>query len=59
MMVELTALERDILITLVSRELAELGPEIHHTRTREYREELKGQRHMLEQLLDRLRPAGP
>jgi hypothetical protein len=57
MMLELTANERDILVSLVSRELAEIGPEIHHTRTREYREELKVQRQVMEQLLDHLRPA--
>ncbi len=54
MNIELTPEERDILGTLVSREVADLGPEIHHTRTRNYRDQLKRQKRVLERLLERL-----
>ncbi len=58
MLIELTAQEREVLETLVARELAELGPEIHHTRARDYREELKTRRRVLEDLLARLSRPG-
>ncbi len=54
MIVELTAEERDILRSLISREIADLGPEIRHTDHSDYRDELKAEKRMLRHLLDRL-----
>jgi len=55
MIVELTAEERDILRTLIAREVEELGPEIRHTDHCSYRDELKAEKRMLRHLLDRLK----
>ncbi len=54
MLLEVTNDERELLAWLLQREIDELGPEIHHTRKREYREGLKAERHVLEALLERL-----
>jgi len=54
MMPDLTPEEREILLELLSRELSDLGPEIHHTDDREYREELKQRREAIRQLMRRL-----
>ncbi len=59
MVVELTPEEREVLLALVEREIAEIGPEIHHTRTRTYREDLKAQQRALKSLSDRLREHQP
>ncbi len=59
MLFDLTAEERDILEALVVREMADLGPEIHHARVIDYREGLKAQKRALERLLSRLRPGAP
>ncbi len=56
MVLELSLDERSILASLVQQELDELGPEIHHTRTSSFREELVERRHLLQGLLERLRP---
>jgi hypothetical protein len=54
MLLELTDQERDLLVRLVQRELDELGPEIHHTVRRDYREDLKTERRRLSELLSHL-----
>ncbi len=59
MTVELSPEEREVLLGLVEREIAELAPEIHHTRTRTYREDLKAQQRTLRDLLDHLRECQP
>ncbi len=55
MVVELTPEEREVLLALVEREIGDLGPEIHHTRTQTYREDLKAQQRTLRDLFQRLR----
>jgi len=55
MTIELTDPERDILLDLLDRELASLGPELHHTRSMEYRQELKAEKGALAKLAERLR----
>ena len=47
MNVQLTPEQRDFLLALVDQELMEIGPELHHTRTSDYREGLKGRRSLL------------
>jgi hypothetical protein len=47
MIVQLTAEQRDVLVQLVDEALDEIGPEIHHTFTRSYRDGLKVQRREL------------
>lgn len=54
MILELTSDERDALVSLVQREISDLGPEIRHTMTADYREELKRDRQLLMRLLERL-----
>jgi hypothetical protein len=54
MLTELTPEEMKILRDLVEARIDELGPEIHHCRTREYREELKVLREKLRKLDERL-----
>ncbi len=54
MILDLTKDELELLLFLVRRELDDLGPEIHHTWRREYREDLKAEKRVLSQLLDRL-----
>jgi hypothetical protein len=61
MLLEIDDVQREMLAAVIRRELDELGPEIHHTRTRSYRRDLKDQKEILEHLLDRLgvpEPAG-
>jgi hypothetical protein len=50
MNVQLTEEERDILIRLVRREIAELGPEIRHTDAADYRDELRAHKRILQEL---------
>ncbi len=59
MLIEIDADQREVLATLIQRELDDLGPEIHHTRTKSYREDLKVRKERLAQLLDRLAVAQP
>ncbi len=56
MNVELTAEEAEILRGLVEQRVNELGPEIHHTQSREYRAALERDRELLGKLLERLTP---
>lgn len=59
MMIELTPEEREVLLTLVEREIGELVPEIRHTRTQTYREDLKAQQRLLRNLFQHLREPQP
>ncbi len=54
MMIELDNDELEIVRNLIEERLRELGPEIHHTRTADYRDSLKSLRRKLEQLAERL-----
>ncbi len=54
MTLELTDEEYALVTRLVEREVAELGPEIRHTDTRSFRDELKARKRTLRHLLDRL-----
>lgn len=46
--------EREILTSLIAREISELGSEIRHTATHEYRENLTAYRVRLRNLSERL-----
>lgn len=54
MRIELSEAEREAILRLVDREISELGPEIRHTSTRSYREELKAEKQMLRKLREHL-----
>jgi hypothetical protein len=56
MIVELTTEEAEILRSLVEQRVNELGPEIHHTQSREYRAALQRDRELLGKLLERMVP---
>jgi len=57
MIVKLTPEEREALLTLVDREIADLGPEIRHTSTSSYRADLKAQKRTLVLLREHLQSA--
>jgi hypothetical protein len=61
MLVQLTPQQPDVLVQLVDEAMEELGPEIHHTMTRTYKDDLKEQRRELHALRDLLsgQPARP
>ena len=59
MIIELTSEEREVLLALVDREITELIPEIRHTRTQTYREDLKAQQKALQGLSRHLRELQP
>ena len=59
MIIELSEQERLALIDLVEHEIAELGPEIRHTDTRTYREDLKARKHAMRLLREHLEPFKP
>jgi hypothetical protein len=59
MPLEVNTEESELLAALVRRELDELGPEIHHTRAKSYREDLKARRDLLVRLLERLSAPQP
>ncbi|MFH0981566.1 MAG: hypothetical protein V2A79_08515 [Planctomycetota bacterium] len=59
MIVELSENEREALLELVVREISDLGPEIRHTRTRSYRDDLKVHKQALRQLLEHLQAHQP
>jgi hypothetical protein len=54
MSIELSPDQRDRLLQLVDAAIEELGPEIHHTMTRTYKDDLKSQRRELYALRDLL-----
>jgi hypothetical protein len=51
---ELSTRERDLLVELLTTELENLAPEIHHAREHEYREDLRKRRELVRQLIDHL-----
>jgi len=55
MKIEMTAPERDLLLTLLEDELGRLKGEIYKTETWEYKEQLKSREQTLTSLIDRLR----
>jgi hypothetical protein len=57
MPIELSQEEVTLLRTLLERRIGELGPEIHHTRTLAYRDELERLREQLTNLQQRLSQA--
>ena len=54
MSLDLTARQYELLIELLLREQSDLGPEIHHTDDREFRDELKERRQLVRELLHRM-----
>ena len=54
MMVELSSTQRDLLLQLVDAALREIGPEIRHTMTSAYKDDLKDQRRDLRSVRDLL-----
>lgn len=50
--------EAEVLGQALESYLAELGTEISHTDTKDFRDGLKRKRDLLQGILDRLRPAG-
>jgi hypothetical protein len=54
MHVDLTPLQRDMLLQLVDEAVREIGPEIRHSDRRDYRDDLKLRRRELRQLHDAL-----
>jgi hypothetical protein len=55
MKIEMTAPERDLLLTLLADELGRLKGEIYKTETWDYKEQLKSREQILTSLLDRLK----
>jgi hypothetical protein len=55
MMIQLTSTQRDLLVQLLSDELQEIGPEIHHATISTYKHDLQDERRELRELLDRVR----
>lgn len=56
MLMEMTPSEKQLLLELLARELSDLGPEIHHTDDRAFRQELKDRKVLVRQLLERFEP---
>ena len=54
MQIEVSLEELKLLRELVDREITNLSPEIHHTRTPNYRDGLKAHRDELQELRDHL-----
>jgi len=54
MLADLKPQEHELLLELLTRELADLGPEIRHTDDREFRDELRERRELVRQLIERL-----
>jgi hypothetical protein len=55
MQIQLTSTQRDLLVQLLSDELQEIGPEIHHATISTYKHDLQAERRELRDLLDRMR----
>jgi|GEM_PF-1118327 len=58
MTVELTWEQRELLLQLIDAALREIGPEIRHTMTSAYKDDLKEQRRQFYALRDLLHAAG-
>ena len=59
MVIELNTRQCEMIRRLVEREIDELGPEIHHTMTRDFKDELKQERHAYQEILHILEPVVP
>jgi hypothetical protein len=59
MHIDLTSEQRHLLLQLVDSAIRDMGPEIRHTTTRTYKEDLKQQRRDLRQLRNVLLARGP
>lgn len=59
MLLELNEEEQQVFIELLDREIQDLGPEIHHTQTSSYRDELRARKELLARLRDRLSTPHP
>ena len=59
MHVDLNPEERDLLLHLVDVAIRDIGPEIRHTDSRSYRDDLREQRRDLQHLHEMLAAAGP
>ncbi len=57
MILDLTEEEHALMLSLLDREIAQLGPEIRRTDARDYREDLKHEKQVLLHLVERLRAA--
>ena len=55
MVLHVTSKQRDLLVQLLSDELQEIGPEIHHATISAYKHDLQDERRDLRDLLDRMR----
>jgi hypothetical protein len=59
MNVDLTAEQRDLLLRLVNAALRDIGPEIRHTMTSTYKDDLKAERRDLQGVRDLLISGAP
>lgn len=59
MTVEVNKEEAELLRVMVEERLRMLGPEIHHTATRKFRDSLRHDQALLESLHERLREPAP
>lgn len=59
MILQLSVEERHILKHLLQREIGETGPEIRHTNTSTFRDELKDYKRSLQELYRRILEQGP
>lgn len=59
MILELSDAERDVLRHVLHREIENIGPEIRHTQTAGFRDDLKQEQKTLLQLYERLAPETP
>lgn len=55
MSIELSAAERDLLASILEKELVEIRSEVHHTQGHDYRDSLKAREALIRGLLERLR----
>jgi hypothetical protein len=59
MTIELTDQERGVLVSMLEEAIREMGPEIRHTMTSTYKDDLREQRRVLQTLHDRLTGTSP
>jgi hypothetical protein len=55
MSIELSAAERELLASILEKELAEIRSEFHHAQVHDYKDGLKAREALVRGLLDRLR----
>lgn len=59
MLIDLTSGQRDLLLQLVDAALRDIGPEIRHTTTSSYKDDLKAHRRELQRLRQLLAAEAP